>query len=237
MRTAIADSSKGGSADFAKLMKTVPDDLKKEVVATALASATRSARGAEAGGFGFSEYAKVYRGLRANAPVYKQVVEALGPGSHDIMRDLYEVSRRVTDARAAVLVTGKANQALSQAMKAEGLIEKVMDSTVAHGVATGAGAVGLGPAGAAFTAALMKFLTSGRKQALESAGELFASDEFKALMVEAATQPKVKPASVNTLTNSQAFRRFAHVARLPKAPEQRVKWVMDAVRAENSTIQ
>lgn len=237
MRTAITDSSKGGSADFAKLMKTVPDDLKKEVVATALASATRSARGAEAGGFGFSEYAKVYRGLRANAPVYKQVVDALGTGSHDVLRDLYEVSRRVTDARAAVLTTGKANQALSQAMKAEGLIEKVMDSTVAHGLATGASAAGLGPAGAAFTSGLMKFLTSGRKQALESAGELFQSEEFQALMVEAATQPKVKPASVNTLANSQAFRRFAHVARLPQAPEQRVKWVMDAVRAENSTIQ
>ena len=83
----------------------------------------------------------------------------------------------------------------------------------------------------------MKSLTSGRKQALESAGELFQSEEFQRLLVEAATQPRVRPTTVNVLVNGQAFRRFAHVARLPQAPEQRVKWVMDAVRAENSTIQ
>ena len=145
------------------------------------------------------------------------MVDALGTGSHDVLRDLYEVSRRVTDARAAVLVTGKANQALSQAMKAEGLIEKVLDSTVAHGLATGAGAVGLGPVGAALSGGLMKSLTSGRKQALEAAGELFSSEEFQKLLVEAATQPRVRPASVNTLVSGQAFRRFARVARLPQA--------------------
>ena len=237
MRTAISDSSKGGSADFAKLMKTVPDDLKREVVATALASATRSARGAEAGGFGFSEYAKVYRGLRANAPVYKQVVDALGPGSHEVLQDLYVVSKRITDARANVLTTGKANQALSQAIRAEGLVEKVLDSTVAHGLATGASAAGLGPLGATFTASLMKSLTNGRKQALEAAGELFADEAFQKLLTEAATQPRVRPGAVRTAVNSPAFRRFARVARLPQDPEQRAIWVMNAVRAENSTIQ
>lgn len=237
MRTAITDSSKGGSADFVKLMKTVPDDLKREVVATALASATRSARGAEAGGFGFSEYAKVYRGLRANAPVYKQVVDALGPGSHEVLQDLYVVSKRITDARANVLTTGKANQALSQAIRAEGLVEKVLDSTVAHGLATGASAAGLGPLGATFTASLMKSLTNGRKQALEAAGELFADEAFQKLLTEAATQPRVRPGAVRTAVNSPAFRRFARVARLPQDPEQRAIWVMNAVRAENSTIQ
>lgn len=237
MRTAISDSSKGGSAAFTKLMKTVPDDLKKEVVSTALASATRSARGAEAGGFGFSEYAKVYQGLRANAPVYKQVVEALGPGSHDVLRDLYEVSRRVTDARANVLTTGKANQALSQAMKAESLVAKVLDSTVGHSVAAGAGAVGLGPVGAALSTGIMKALSAGRKNAIEAAGELFTSEEFQRLAVEAATRPAVKPATAKALVNAQAFRRFAQVARLPRDPEQRLQWVMSAVRAESSTVQ
>ena len=83
----------------------------------------------------------------------------------------------------------------------------------------------------------MKSLTSGRKQALEAAGELFSSEEFQKLLVEAATQPRVRPASVNTLVSGQAFRRFARVARLPQDPEQRAIWVMNAVRAENSTIQ
>ena len=68
MRSALTGAAKGDSADFAKLMKLVPDDLKRETVATALASVTRSSRGAERGGFGFSEFADIYPKLRANSP-------------------------------------------------------------------------------------------------------------------------------------------------------------------------
>jgi hypothetical protein len=57
MRTAITGAAKGDAGEFNRLLKTVPEDLRKETLATALASVTRSARGAEKGGFGFSEFA------------------------------------------------------------------------------------------------------------------------------------------------------------------------------------
>jgi hypothetical protein len=234
MRTAITGGSKGSSEDFMKLMKIVPDDLKRETVATALASATRSARGAERGGFGFSEFAKTYQGLRANAPIYKQVVEALGPGSDAVLRDLYEVSKRVTDARANVLTTGKANQAIAQAMTAEGLMSKVLDSTVARGITTGASAIGAGPIGAGVSSALMNALSNGKKDALTAAGEMFLSEEFKRLAIEAATKAKPNPAAVRGLVNGGAFQRFAHTIQLPTSKEQQALWVMNALRAEES---
>jgi hypothetical protein len=49
MNAAISESAKGDPGEFTRLMKAVPDDLKKEVVATALTAATRSGRGAERG--------------------------------------------------------------------------------------------------------------------------------------------------------------------------------------------
>jgi hypothetical protein len=77
MRTAITGAAKGDAGEFNRLLKTVPEDLRKETLATALASVTRSARGAEKGGFGFSEFADIYPKLRANPPVYKTIVDTL----------------------------------------------------------------------------------------------------------------------------------------------------------------
>jgi hypothetical protein len=161
MRTAITGAAKGDAGEFNRLLKTVPEDLRKETIATALASVTRSARGAEKGGFGFSEFADIYPKLRANPPVYKTIVDTLGKDSADVLRDLYEVSKRVTEARANVLATGKANQALLQGMQAESLIGKVMESTLAKGALTGAAAVGISATRAVVSSIVMIVLVDG----------------------------------------------------------------------------
>lgn len=228
MRSAITSAAKGESTEFNKLLKLVPEDLRKETIATALASITRSSRGAERGGFGFAEYAKTYQGLRANAPIYAKVVEILGPESHQVMRDLYEVSKRVTDARANVLTTGKANQALLESLNAESLIGKVIDSTVGKAAATGAAAIGGGAVGAAASSVIINALTKGNKSAIKAAGELFASDEFQKLAIEAATKPEVSASAVRRLSMSTFFRKFADAIKLPL--RDREQWIKDAIR-------
>lgn len=232
MRLAITSAAKGDSADFMKLMKLVPEDLRKETVATALASVTRSGRGAERGAFGFSEFADLYPKLRANAPIYKQVVDALGPEAHKTMRDLYEVSKRITEARANVLTTGKANQALVESMKAEGLVSKVMESTTGKVVTTGVAAMGGGPIAAAATTGVMSALSSGKKDAVEAAGKLFASDEFQKLAIEAATKGDASKEAIKRLSMSQSFMNFAKSANLPRDPGKLEQWIVNALQTE-----
>jgi hypothetical protein len=232
MRLAITSAAKGDSADFMKLMKLVPEDLRKETVATALASVTRSGRGAERGAFGFSEFADLYPKLRANAPIYKQVVDALGPEAHKTMRDLYEVSKRITEARANVLTTGKANQALVESMKAEGLVSKVMESTTGKVVTTGVAAMGGGPIAAAATTGVMSALSSGKKDAVEAAGKLFASDEFQKLAIEAATKGDASKEAIKRLSMSQSFMNFAKAANLPRDPGKLEQWIVNALQTE-----
>lgn len=229
MRSAITQASKGDSAKFAKLMKVVPDDLKKETVATAIAAVTRSARGAERGGFGFSEFAKTYQGLRSNPEVYGQVVKVLGKDAHNTMRDLYEVSRRITDARANVLTTGKANQAIVESMRAEGLVQKVMDSSMARGAAAGASATVGGAPAAAGTSWLMSALSGGKKDAIQAAGKLFTSDEFQKLAIEAATTPEVSRQTIKRAAFSNAFKDFAEKIKLPM--KEREQWILSALQA------
>lgn len=231
MRTAITGAAKGDAGEFNRLLKTVPEDLRKETIATALASVTRSARGAEKGGFGFSEFADIYPKLRANPPVYKTIVDTLGKDSADVLRDLFEVSKRVTEARANVLTTGKANQALLQGMQAESLIGKVMESTLAKGALTGAAAMG-GPIAAAATSVITGAMTQGNKDSLKAAGKLFADEGFQQLAIEAATKGTPSAASIRRTAMSQSFQKFADAAKLPKELDARIQWLQTATQAE-----
>ena len=229
MQSAIKSAAKGDAAQFNKLMKVVPPELRKETIATALASVSSSSRAAQEGAFGFAEFAKTYRGLRANPPVYKQVIETLGKDADPVLRDLYEISKRITDARAQVLTTGKANQALVEAMKAESLIGKVMGSTTAQRAA-GAAAATLGPIGGAAAPDIVRFM-SGQKDAVKAAGKLFASDEFQKLAIDAATKPEVAKEALRRTAISKAFGDFANAAKLPQSLDARVQWLQSAVQA------
>ena len=233
MRTAITGAAKGDVKEFNKLLKVVPEDLRKETLATALASVTRSARGAERGGFGFSEYAKIYQGLRANPQVYKTFVDTLGKDSAAVLRDLYEVSKRITEARANVLTTGRANQAMVESLKAESLVGKIMESTLAKGVVTGVSAMGGGPMAAAGASVVTNALTQGNKDAVKAAGKMFASEEFQKLAMEAATQAEPSKAALRKLAMSKAFKEYADVIKMPKELSRREQWLLNAMQTQS----
>lgn len=228
MRAAITGAAKGEPGEFARLMKAVPADLRKEVVATALTAASRSARGAEKGGFGFSEFADLYPKLRANPQVYKQIVETLGPKASDTLRDLYEVSKRITEARANVLTTGKANQALVESLNAEGIIAKIMDSTTAKRAVGAMAGLG-GPVTGAVMPDIMQAMSKGNPDAVRAAGKMFASPEFQAVLTEAATKPEVTDRAINRVASSQRFRDFAKTIGLEF--KQGRNWLRSAITA------
>lgn len=228
MQSAIKSAAKGDAAQFNKLMKVVPPELRKETIATALASVSSSARAGQEGAFGFAEFAKTYRGLRANPPVYKQVIEILGKDADPVLRDLFEISRRITDARAQVLTTGKANQALVEALKAEGLVGKVMQSTMAQRAVTGAASAI--PGGGFVAPDIVQFMSKGNADAVKAAGKLFASDDFQKLAIEAATKAEPSTAALRRTAMSKAFGDFANAAKLPQSLDARVQWLQSAVQ-------
>lgn len=229
MQSAIKSASKGDAAQFNKLMKVVPAELRKETIATALASVSSSARAGQEGAFGFAEFAKTYRGLRANPPVYKQMIETLGKDAEPVLRDLFEISRRITDARAQVLTTGKANQALVESLKADGLIGKVMQSTMTQRAVTGA--VSVMPGGGIIAPDIVKFMSKGNAEAVKAAGKLFASDDFQKLAIESATKAEPSAATVRRAAMSKTFNDFAKSAKLPQSLDARVQWLQSAIQS------
>ena len=156
------------------------------------------------------------------------IIQILGKDADPVLRDLFEISRRITDARAQVLTTGKANQALVEALKAEGLVGKVMQSTMAQRAVTGAASVI--PGGGFVAPDIVQFMSKGNADAVKAAGKLFASDDFQKLAIEAATKAEPSTAALRRTSMSKAFGDFAKAAKLPQSLDARVQWLQSAIQ-------
>jgi hypothetical protein len=144
-----------------------------------------------------------------------------------VLRDLFEVSKRVTEARANVLTTGKANQAFANA---EGLIGKVMESSITQRAATAA--AGLVPGGGLVAPDIIQFMSKSSAERIKAAGKLFADDGFQKLAIEAATKGTPSANSIRRTAMSQSFQNFADAAKIPKALDARIQWLQTATQAE-----
>jgi hypothetical protein len=235
MQTAISTAAKGDAAAFNRLMKVVPAELQKETLATALASVTagkaagRAAAGAAETVFSPAEFTKVYRGLRANPPVYSQMVKIMGPEWDRASRDLYEISRRIADAQARIPTTGKANQILGEAA-VESLMGRVMSSSLAQRAATGVAS--LVPGGGLIAPDIVQWMSAAKGAGVQKASKLFASPEFQELAVQSATKGgEPTQAAIRRTAMSKAFSDFAKEVNLPQSLDARVQYLQSAIQA------
>ena len=233
MQSAIATASKGDAAAFNRLMKVVPAELQKETVATALASVTAGKGAGRAAGAGESvfspaEFTKVYRGLRANPPVYAQMVKIMGPEWDRASRDLFELSRRIADAQGRIPTTGKANQILGS-MAIDGMLSKVISSSIAQRTVTGV--TGLVPGLGAIAPDIVGYMAGAKGAGVQKASKLFASPEFQALAIEAATKGTPSAASLRKTAMSKSFGAFADSINLPKQVDARVQFLQSGIQA------
>ena len=228
LRSAISTAQRGDVSGLQRVINVIPEDLRGEAVASAIREVASSTQAGERG-FGFNQFTNFYSSLRRNPQAYRQVAEALGSDADRVMRDLYEISRRVTDARANVISTGRANQPLIESMRAEGLLGRFMGSTAGRRAVqagtTGAGGVAGGPIGAMVGDAFGDMLARARPDRLQRASALFRSDDFKALMDEVATQPEPSARTINRVANSRPYRNWAETMGI----EDPRNWLQSAI--------
>ena len=206
--TAINSGKKGDIANLNRTLKIIPKELQREAVATAIGSLTSSTAVGFGGPFDFAKFSQVYDGLKKNGAVFSRVMKILGPETAQTMADLNELSKRITQARGAVLGTGKSNQALVQAMTADGLIKSILSTTMGNRVVRGvAGQAAGGPAGGVAADAVGEILLRKTdKQKIQAAGDFLNSAAFKSLAMD-ASQP-----NMDAVVKSPAYKRFAKAA-------------------------
>jgi hypothetical protein len=203
--TAINSGKKGDIANLNRTLKIIPQELQREAIATAIGSLTSSTAVGFEGTFDFVKFAQIYDGLKRNGAVYNRVMKALGPETAETFADLNEISKRITQARGKVSPTGKSNQALVQAITADGLVKSVLNTTMGNRIVRGAaGQAAGGPAGGMAADAVGEmFLRKTDKQKIQAAGDFLNSPAFKSLAMD-ASQP-----NMDKVIKSPAYKRFA----------------------------
>jgi len=233
LRSAIGATAQGDVSRLQRTLRIIPEELRREAVASAIREVATSTQVGERG-FGFSQLTTFYSGLRRNPQAYRQVAEALGPEGERVLRDLYEISRRVTDARSNIRGTGAANQPLYQSMNAEGLVGRFLNTTAGRravqATTTGTGGAVGGLPGAMLGDAFGDALARVQPDRMQRASQLFRSDGFKALVEQAATQETVPAATVNRVVNSRDFRRWAQTVGI----EDPRNWLQGAILAASA---
>lgn len=216
LKAAVKSASGGDLAGLVRILKVVPEDLRKTATASAISAATRSARATEPG-FGLTEFSKVFGGIMTNKPVAKVVENAIGPEAMGMLRDLQTVAKRISVADSNVLRTGKANQALVGALTADGIVAKVLNSTAGQratqAAAIGVGSMAGGPMVGMVAGPMASAMLKGSPDILAKTGKLFSSPEFQKLAIEAARGGTTR-ASIQSLQRSTAFRAWASALKI-----------------------
>ena len=219
LRTTLTTGGKGDITKLNKIIKIIPEDLRKESLLTALNSLSRDARGPSilATPFSFSKFSDTFERLKKQSVIYNILKKEIGDDAIKVLENLSNISNRITTARANVLTTGKALQALqtplAQGMIAENILEKVMTGKITKqaiksgGVALGAG-VG-GPPGAVAANTLTDFIKFAKKDKLKIIGELFENPNFLTLIDEFTQTGNISKNTINKINNTPAFKRWA----------------------------
>ena len=194
LRRSMVQGSKGDITALNKVFKNVPVELQKEVITSAIGDVITSKNGR----FNFNDYVKLYTGLRKNAPVYSKIIKTIGSDKDKLLRDLYIVSKRITDAKNKIITTGKANQQILKQIQEEALLQRVIKFTVEKGVQKMTFG-GLSPS--------LDMLFKSPKDKIKAVGDLFNSPEFKDLAISAINEVPGGD-KVTKLVSSKVFKNW-----------------------------
>lgn len=216
LRRAITQGSKGDITALNKVFKNIPQDLQKEAVSSALSDIVTSRNGR----FNFNDYVKTYANLRKQPEVYNKIIKTIGSDKNQLLKDLYVLSKRISEAKSNIITTGKANQQILKKIQEEALLQRIIKFTVEKGVQK-ATFGGLQPD--------LNGLFKSGKDKVKAVSELFASPEFKELAIEAIDKEPTTQ-KIKKLTNSKVFKDWV------KASGQNINnpeaWILESFKQQ-----
>lgn len=230
----ITGLSKGDTSRFVQLMRSVPENMRQEVVASGLATAFgKSARN---GSINFGSYARWFEGLQKNQQAYTALMSNLPASARRGLRDLYVVSDAISKATRERITTGRLSEGMraieKQLEPADSLMARVYEAAAKStgGVAAEAFTSSIGMPGAGTAAAIASALRSGPKSsAFEAADKMFASQEF--IRLARAATPEARAEAARKLAYGKDFTRFVRTVGSPRELSNRERWVLQAMQA------
>lgn len=174
---AMGSLSKGDFKQFDQIMSRVPDDMKGEVMLTAMNNVFTMGSRAEKqlSAPGFVDW---YAGLKRNHGAYQRVSQHLPAGAKARLDDIYAVAKGIRDASRERVTTGRISTLNEYFADDNGLLGKLWDvgkkAGAAEGVTTTAGIPGVGAA-----AVLASAMSKERTPLQQAADQLLAGPKLR----------------------------------------------------------
>lgn len=221
----------GDVSKFIQLVKAVPEDMRKEVVASGLNTAF--GKTARNGQLSFTNYAKWYEGLLQNKQAYNALMANLPAGSRKRLSDLYRVSNGIRKATRERITTGRIQAVREELRGADTLLGNIYDVAKRSmgGAAAEAVTTPLGLPGAGMAAGISSALTKGRTDTLKAADQLISSPEFIQMASEGTE------AAAKRFTNTPAWKRFFKAMGEPTELSNPEQWVLGAFQSQRQMQQ
>ena len=227
---AIKGLAKGDEKKLINLLKSVPKEMRPEVVASGLKTAF--GRAAMDRPISFNDYATWYQGLLQNKQAYTALMSNLPPGSRKQLSDLYRVSNAVAKASRERIQTGRIQAVTDQLKNADTLIGRIVDAgksgAVGMGLEATARAAGVPGFGAA--AWVVSALTKDKTPRQKVADQVLSSPEF--LQASKLMAQGQNEAAANLLARSRPFARFAKEMGIPQEMDAKAQWILRSIQTE-----
>lgn len=232
LSTATTALSKGDADKLVNLLQAIPKEMRQMVTASSLNTAFGKAT--QNGTLNFNTYANWYEGLLQNKQAYAALMNNLPPPARKALSDLYRVSNNVRKATRERITTGRIQAVQQELQGADTLLSNVFNvaKRAAVGLPIEAATTAVGLPGAGIASGLTAALTKGaRSDALKAADELIVSPAFQRLAIESASGAGPSQSALRAVALSDAFKRFADAAKMPKSVDARVQWLLSATQA------
>lgn len=223
----------GDPSKFLRLVKSIPESMRQEVVASGLNTAF--GKSAANGKGSFAKYAAWFEGLAKNKQSMTAIMSNLPPEARKQLSDLYRVARAINASTRERITTGRLIAIKDELKPADNLASRLYgvakQSALGATVGSAVGVVAGPGVGAAVASALAK---GAKPEAIKAVDKLITSPEFVELAKKAAagTASERKRATLR-LVHSAAWKRFAHAAKQPINPTAAERWVTQALQNNN----
>ena len=178
LNTGVQNLGKGDVSKFLKTLNALPQDMRKEVVASGLNYAFNN--GAKAGSLNFRTFAQWFEGLQQNKQAYNALMANLPKEAPQMLKDLYRISSGISAASKERIVTGRINAITKELQGADTAVQKIYKaaSKVAGVAAMEAATSTVGAPGAGLAAGITSALMKGKPDVMKAADKLISDPAF-----------------------------------------------------------
>lgn len=218
---------KGDTSKLINMLKAIPEDMRKETVASGLSTAFNISSKNQ--NLSFTNYANWYDGLLKNKQAYSALMTNLPKPARKQLSDLYRVSKGISQATKERITTGRLMAVKDELRGADNLMANIYSVAKRSAAGLGAEAVttSVGLPGAGISAGIASALTKGKPNTIKAADALISSPEFDAAIRAVGTPGAGQSAA--QLARSRAFKEFAKSVKDPLIISDPQQWISRAI--------